>query len=370
MLSKFKLILYISVLLTFLNACSVKDKNLEPDPMDLIQSLSLQTEKLIIVTLDGVRWQEVFKGVDSYILNNNVEATENRKEIINRFGIHSEEQSRRNLMPFIWKIVAQKGQIYGNRNFANKVNVSNPYWYSYPGYNEIFTGKVNLNINNNSFGLSPDTNIFDFIATQENNQQKKIFALTYWSKFNEILNNENNNFVLYTNYKGGGNTPSFSDDQSEKIKQEVTSLFSDQDNHRYILSDKKLYIDAKILLNKFSPKVMYLSFGATDTFGHENQYFSYLKSIHSVNVLLEDLWDFVQKNEDFKDKTTLLITTDHGRGFEDNWHNHGSRIKGSNETWFAVIGPDTKIKGEMKERGQWYQKQLASFFIKVLGYSS
>ena len=59
-------------------------------------------------------------------------------------------QSRKKLLPFFWNVIQQKGQLYGNRLYGNKVNVSNSYKFSYPGYNEIFTGYPDLYVNSNS----------------------------------------------------------------------------------------------------------------------------------------------------------------------------------------------------------------------------
>jgi hypothetical protein len=49
---------------------------------------------------------------------------------------------------FFLNILAQKGQLYGNRHFII-VNTANIYTFSYPGYNEIFTGNTDLMISSN-----------------------------------------------------------------------------------------------------------------------------------------------------------------------------------------------------------------------------
>jgi hypothetical protein len=50
------------------------------------------------------------------------------------------ELRRQKLMAFFWNTIARQGQIYGNRLYQNKMNVSNIYKISYPGYNEMLTG--------------------------------------------------------------------------------------------------------------------------------------------------------------------------------------------------------------------------------------
>src|ERR1700759_3002968 len=100
---------------------------------------SHKTENIIIVTLDGMRWQEIFGGVDSSLLNN-PKYTHEKKRITQALWDEDAGERRKKLLPFLWTTVAQHGQLYGNRNIGNEVNNANPYWFSYPGYNEIFTG--------------------------------------------------------------------------------------------------------------------------------------------------------------------------------------------------------------------------------------
>ena len=60
-----------------------------------------------------------------------------------------EKERRQKLMPFFWSVLAKKGQLFGNRQYNNKVNTANIYTFSYPGYNEIFTGNTDLLVSSN-----------------------------------------------------------------------------------------------------------------------------------------------------------------------------------------------------------------------------
>jgi hypothetical protein len=84
--------------------------------------------------------------------------------------------------------------------------------------------------------------------------------------------------------------------------------------------------------------------------------------------MIAELWHWVQTTPGYKDNTTLIITTDHGRGRKNSrWSEHGSFIKGSSETWLAMIGPGIKPLGEIKEEQQLYQQQLAQTIAAILG---
>ena len=57
---------------------------------------------------------------------------------------------------------------------------------------------------------------------------------------------------------------------------------------------------------------------------------------------LRHLWETVQAMPDYRGTTTMIVTTDHGRGNGPvEWKSHGARIEGSDKIWIAVIGPDT-----------------------------
>ena len=84
--------------------------------------------------------------------------------------------------------------------------------------------------------------------------------------------------------------------------------------------------------------------------------------------MLAELWNWVQTTPGYKDNTTLLITTDHGRGSrEKNWSSHSTFIRGSSQTWMAAIGPQIQSLGEMKDEGQLYQADIAGTIAQLLG---
>ena len=91
-----------------------------------------QTENIIIITTDGFRWQEVFKGMDSSIANNSKFNQGDSSYIFEKYWSNNENERRKKLLPFFWNTIVNHGQIYGNRKLDNKVNNANPHWFSYP----------------------------------------------------------------------------------------------------------------------------------------------------------------------------------------------------------------------------------------------
>ena len=119
------------------------------------------------------------------------------------------------------------------------------------------------------------------------------------------------------------------------------------------------------------PRIVYIAYGETDDFAHDGEYDAYLKAAHRTDAFLRDLWRFIQSRAPYRNTTTLIVTTDHGRGTEpiDAWKSHGTDVPGSDQIWLAFIGPDTFPRGEIQTTGQLYQDQVAGTLAAFLGVS-
>ncbi len=91
-----------------------------------------------------------------------------------------------------------------------------------------------------------------------------------------------------------------------------------------------------------------------------------LDAISDFDQFLERLWTTVQSMKEYRGRTTLLVTSDHGRGgtLED-WHGHGSKVQGADRVWMAIIGPDTPATGESSVTAA--QRDIAPTMIKLMG---
>lgn len=65
---------------------------------------------------------------------------------------------------------------------------------------------------------------------------------------------------------------------------------------------------------KNKPRVLYIAYGETDEWAHAGQYRFYLDAAKQVDAWIKKIWEFVQTDPQYKNKTALLITVDHGRG--------------------------------------------------------
>lgn len=324
-----------------------------------------QTENIIIITTDGFRWQEVFGGMDKEIGN---DKRFNQSDSLNLFKKYWDEnitERRKKLLPFVWNTIAAKGQVYGNRWLNNKLDVSNPYWFSYPGYSEIMCGYVDTAVNSNEYKANPNTTVLEFLNKQEK-LKGKVAAFGAWDAFDRILNEERSGIPVTVAYEHfGGKNP------SEKERLINTMLDNSHKAWAEESFDVFTHYGAMEYLKTKKPRALFISYGETDEYAHGRDYKYYLNAAHQVDAWVKEIWDFVQSDPQYRNKTTLLFTTDHGRGDKEKykWTSHGQSVEGANEIWMAILGPGTPASGEMKNDVQLYQKQFAQTLSKLMGYT-
>ena len=69
----------------------------------LIGQAQMKTEYVFWISYDGLRWQEVFGGVDKSLIENE-SFTSGKAEIEGRFWDEDPEISRKKLLPFFWEV--------------------------------------------------------------------------------------------------------------------------------------------------------------------------------------------------------------------------------------------------------------------------
>jgi hypothetical protein len=329
--------------------------------LQLSAQTATRTEHVFIITIDGLRWQEIFKGADERILHD--------RSYVDDAGLLKEmywdadtAQRRKKLLPFFWNVIARKGQLYGNRMYGNKMNVANRYKFSYPGYNEIFTGYADARFVPNTPVVNKNTNVLEFL-NREQGYEGKVVAFTSWDVFPYILNEKRSGLMVNSGYEP---LPGVTDTGNLcHLINTFQDGMKDKGNTRF---DELTYLSAREYIQQHHPRVALIGLGEADEFAHHGKYDKYLQSAANADRMIAELWYYVQTDPFYKDKTTFIITTDHGRGRRpDNWTDHLFLVKGSKEIWMAVLGPDILPLGEIKTEQVLYQKQIAATIAWVLG---
>lgn len=265
-------------------------------------------KSVIVVAIDGVRWQDVFGA------------------------------GRDTLMPFLWNVVANEGQLFGNRALGSRMRVTNRLNFSYPGYQEMLAGYPDPRIDNNRYGPNPNVTVLEWL-NRKPELRGRVAAFANWIVLDHILARRSEGFLVRAGGPDG---------------EEITP-------------DSAVHALALRHLRDQKPRVLFVGYGETDHWAHSGQRAKYHAALRDADSFIAELWRTLQSMAEYRGVTTLIVTTDHGRGRGDRWSSHGWRTRGSGETWLAIIGPRAPPLGE-RSNTETTTSQVAATIAAVLGY--
>lgn len=100
---------------------------------------------------------------------------------------------------------------------------------------------------------------------------------------------------------------------------------------------------AKRIFTEEQPVLSLVHFKGPDYYGHHHNWEKYISSIQESDNYVFQLWNFIQEDEHYKNKTTLLVTSDHGRHLDEietGFFDHGDRCNGCKHIYLLGLGPD------------------------------
>lgn len=309
--------------------------------------------RVILITLDGLRGEEVFNGADQRLIvkENGVDDVEGTKA---RFWRDTAEERREILLPFLWSTCKNKqGWIAGNIELESVVSVTNGLYFSYPGYNEILCGFPDPKVNSNAKKYNDNITVLEWL-NQQPNFQGSVAAYGSWDVFPFIINDKRSRIPVNAGWMPltVGNP-----ERLDALNYISRNLFHEWDGVRY---DSLTVSGAIEEMKTNKPKVLFVALGETDDWAHKGRYDRYLLTANQNDGFIRDLYNTSQSMPEYKDRTLFLIACDHGRGDgREGWKNHGVTLPGSERIWLAAFGPGLSVSG-VDQGGKFEQAQVAA----------
>jgi len=326
-----------------------------------------RTRNVVVVMIDGMRWQEVFRGADSDLIKtlgpDALGAPKERAADAQKlYWRETPAERRQALMPFLWSVVATQGQIFGNRDLGSDSHVVNGLNFSYPGYNETLTGFADPRIHSNDNIPNPNVTVFEWLNSKPG-FAGKVAAFGAWEAFQGIFNRQRCGFVVNAGYDPLTAIPATPElELLNSLKAETVRIWPDEPFDPLPFHTALEYVKAK------KPRLLFVGLGETDDWAHAGAYSEYLNAAHLADAYIHELWDRLQAMPEYRGKTTLIVLPDHGRGVGAKWTDHGQDVPDSRETWMAFLGPDTPALGERKSGvAPVTESQVAATLAALLG---
>ncbi|MFD3000559.1 sulfatase-like hydrolase/transferase [Pontibacter toksunensis] len=255
------------------------------------QKKPLRTKNVIIVVIDGPRYSETWAVTPG-------------------------------LIPNMSARMKPKGGFLSN--FYNDA-----YTYTNSGHAAITTG-VNQPIDNNGDELPANPSIFQYFLKQSGKPATAAWIVSSKDKLHMLANTQRPDWqgTYQPSFDGGISGP------GSGYRMDSLTLEA-----------------AKNVLNTHKPNLVLINFMEPDGFAHAGNSENYLRGISRNDRYVKQLWDFLNDDSYYKNKTTLIITNDHGRhldGIDGGWMEHGDSCEGCQKISLLALGPDFR-KGRVIE---------------------
>jgi hypothetical protein len=321
----------------------------------------LKTRNVFLIISDGYRWQEVFTGAEEQLVSEANGGVKDTNALRAKFWRPTPEARRAALMPFLWNEIARHGQLFGNQNKGSVVKVTNGKNFSYPGYSEILTGYGDPRIDSNEKRPNPNTNVFEWINRQKG-FSGRVAVLGTWDVFPFIFNCGRSGLPIWPAWGNSFAKEIQVPELLRRLTWDTPKLGSDIIFDSFVMQASFDYV------KRAKPHLGFIGFGETDEWAHHKRYDEYLLAAQRVDSFVREFWTLLQSMPEYHDKTTLIITADHGRGTGPaDWKSHGEKTADSAGDWIAVLGPDTPALGERANTSARAQNQIASTIAALLG---
>jgi hypothetical protein len=314
---------------------------------------------VVLITLDGFRWQELFGGAERTLLG------KDEKEItasssFKRFWRPTPEARRTALMPFFWTFVARQGQVFGDPARRSLAHVTNGLWFSYPGYSEMLAGVADPRVDSNDKIPNPNVTVLEWLNGLPG-YRGRVAAFGAWDVLSSIVNTSRSRLPVGDGYPP---VPEPETDRERAINDLADDLPALWDGAPL---DAPIMQAALECLRVRRPRVLYVMLGETDEWAHERRYDLYLDAAFRSDRFIGRVWETLQRMPAYANTTALVLATDHGRGATNtDWTDHGRKVPAAEPTWMAVMGPGTPGLG-VRESVAVSNAQVAATVAALLG---
>lgn len=261
---------------------------------------AVRPERVILVAIDGVRWQDVFgSSADSALA-----------------------------MPTLHRWMSVDGAVVGAPEHGAPIEASGGAYLSLPGYYEMFTGAAPT-CQSNECAPPPMTTFVDDLGA-------RAVVLSSWEVIGQVVAAPNAAVSCGRHRQSGWFAPATQ--RAIDAARETDAAPGLADFRRDALTGA---IALEVLRND-APRFLFVGLGETDEYAHRGDRARYIGALRSADDVLARI-EATLVERGLRDQTTIFVTTDHGRSLD--FRDHGSAWPESRRVWLVATGAGVRARG-------------------------
>lgn len=303
---------------------------------------------VVVLVIDGIRWQEVFAGVDP--------------KLARRHGIGGDGRVASQLVPNLHALRTDEGAAVGAPGVGPPLLASGPVYRSLPGYMELLSGRSAEYCSSNRCGSVRYPTLIDQVSEDEPGTAA-LFAS--WPHLLHAAALKPERALVSAGRTTGTNlellygSPGRSALRDRALR---AGPFPSKGDFRADMFTAALALD---YLNHERPRLLFVSVGEADVWGHANNYRAYLAALHDADAFVGQLLAASRRLNQAGHRTTLIVTTDHGR--DAHAREHGPKIPESARVWAMAAGFGVQRRGDVPLEGSKTLSAIAPSVLCLLG---
>ena len=307
---------------------------------------------MVLLAIDGVRWQEVFQGVDPML------AEEHDLPEDERVPASA-------LMPNLHALAARGGVLLGAPDSGTGVFATGPELVSLPGYAEMLTGRRVSGCRDNGCRGTAAPTLVDEIASSPSTRVEDVAVVTSWPDIGRVAAKRPDRIAMTTGRNGGPTRELFRRDPvTAKLVDEASRLkpapgVGDFRPDRHTARIAVRYLETK------HPRFLFVALGEPDEYAHHGNYPGYLQALRHADLAIAELSHALSERARAGSRTVLFVTADHGRAAD--FVNHGQKYPESARVWLFAWGTEVSAGSDLGDPGERRLADLAPTLRKLLG---
>jgi len=308
---------------------------------------------VVLVVLDGVRWQEIFGGAD--------------RTLAHQRGLNPLAwASPRALMPNLQHLLETRAIALGAPGHGADITATGPQFISMPGYLEIFAGRPDPACESNDCARPPSSTVVDDVVASSGPDDAAV--ISSWPPIARASSADASKVVVSAGRKRLERGDVLRADEGTATLLESgarAAAFPGQGDYRPDAITARVAL--RVLVTR-SPRFLFVGLGDADEYGHHDDYAGYLGAIHASDAFLGDLFVALDQMGARGRHTTVLLTSDHGRAYD--FRNHGARYPESGRVWLVAAGGEIQGHGLVAAAGRHTLSDVAPTVRALLGISA
>jgi len=281
------------------------------------------TESVVLVALDGVRWQDVFQGVER---SRAKEQGMGEREIV----------GAKDLVPNLHQLASVQGTAIGAPDSCAPFVATGPNFLSLPGYTEMLSGHWPVSCADNECSATTEPTLVDQIRAASAADSNDVAVISSWERIERVASAKPSEIVMSTGRTHGASRARLRFDPlgSDLLDRGASAgAWPGQEDYR---PDRYTAAVALHYLASQHPRFLFLGLGDTDERAHANDYRGYLEALRHADAVIGELVTTLDEMGSRGYRTTLIVTADHGRSSD--FKDHGRSAPESGRVWLIAAG--------------------------------